>query len=173
MNKGLFIPAILMMVFLVSACTEKSETTEFYLVRHAEKAEWTNPDTTVMYNPELSEEGLARAQNFRELMADKEVDIIFSTEYKRNMGTIQPLAEYGDIEVKIYHWYEWQDMLDEIEQKHRGETIVICGHGDNLLPMISALNGIPPQDSLVDGEYDKIFHLLQSPDTTITETIIF
>ena len=122
MNKGLFISAILIVVFLVSACTEKSETTEFYLVRHAEKAEWTNPDTTVMYNPELSEEGLARAQNFRELMADKEVDIIFSAEYKRNMGTIQPLAEYADIEIKIYHWYEgrtcWMKLTKITTQKH-------------------------------------------------------
>jgi hypothetical protein len=42
-------------------------------------------------------------------------------------------------------------------KKHAGKTVLICGHGDNLLPMIEYLNGKRPQESLGPHEYDKIF----------------
>lgn len=173
MNKATILLTIPAILCLFCACAEERKETEFYLVRHAEKEVWTNPDTTVTYNPGLSEEGIARADKFKELMADKEVEVIYSTEYDRNMGTVLPLAEYAGIEIKNYHWYEWQDMLDEIEREHLGATIVICGHGDNLLPIVSALGGTPPQDSLGDHEYDKIFHLIKKRDSTYTQTIVF
>jgi 2,3-bisphosphoglycerate-dependent phosphoglycerate mutase len=167
-----FIGTAFFALFLFS-CSPSESFTEIYLVRHAEKAVWDNPDTTVMYDPELAPEGILRAESLINILGQKGIEVIYSTLYKRNMGTVQPLAKSKGLEINNYHWYEWQDMLDEIDQKHMGKTILICGHGDNILPMISALNGLPSQDSLASEEYDKIFHLIVSRDSTMVNTLIY
>ncbi len=159
-------------IFL-SSCTQEKEPVEVYIMRHTEKTVWDNPDTTAVYDPDLSSVGRERAQKLVEVFNDRDIAAIYSTEFKRNMGTVLPLAEKRGIEIREYEAHDWGDMLEEIGVEFRGKSVLICGHRNNIFNLISAMNGTPPQDSLAEYEYDKIFHLKWSENNTEVRTITF
>lgn len=161
--KNLLIPLLALILF--TACSENSQT--IYLVRHAEK---DLNDTTA--NPPLTDAGKKRAQRLVKEINAGEIKAIYSTKYSRNLNTVQPLADSLNLEISTYEWHNWEPMLDEIRANDKS-GVVICGHGDNLLPMIQYLNGEPPQDSLGKQEYDKIFVLTVKSDTALVKTITY
>lgn len=168
MKKSLI--AVVSMAILLISCGQKHDTTIFYLVRHAEKAE-SNTMQNKDENPPLTEEGKARANRLRELLGKQEIATIYSTSYKRNMNTVKPLATANNISIENYEWHTWQPMLNEALANHKGKTVVICGHGDNLLPMIEHLGGKKPQESLEPHEYEKIFKVEVGSHSTKVEVI--
>jgi phosphohistidine phosphatase SixA len=156
-------------LLLSGSCSQEPEHQTIYLIRHAEKV---LTDTTD--NPPLTDEGHIRAQEIAEIIDPKSIDRIYTTEYQRNLQTIAPLAEASDAEVKYYEWHDWQPMLAEIRANSlRLHHVAICGHGDNLLPMIAHLGGEPPLGSLGDFEHDKMFKVLIYGDTTLVEMITY
>ena len=166
-----FLYACLALCILAACSTEDANPqTTFYLVRHAEKLQ---SDTLQGKNedPPLTSEGLDRANRLKSLLADKKIAAVYSTPYQRNVNTVKPLATGEQVAIEHYEWHNWQPMIEEALGTFKGKTIVVCGHGDNLLPMISYLNGEKPQDSLARFEYDKIFKVEVAADTAVVETI--
>jgi phosphohistidine phosphatase SixA len=161
---------LLIISVLIVSCgeSENSKTQTFYLVRHAEK---DLSDTTE--NPQLTDEGVQRAFNLVSVLKDVKVDAIFSTKYDRNINTVKPLSGKTHKEIEIYEWHDWTPTVDKITKEKSLEIIVICGHGDNLLPMIEHLGGTKPQESLGHHEYDKIFKVTVFEDSTSVEVIVF
>lgn len=160
-----FIFLSLLFLRILTGCISESDKTIVYLVRHAEK---NLTDTTD--NPPLTTDGEKRAQQLVEEMKGIELAAIFSTEYDRNLNTVKPLAISRNIEIRTYSWHDWQPILDEIKKKS-GENFLICGHGDNLLPMIEYLGGEKPLASLGKHEYDNIFKITLSDKKTEVEVI--
>lgn len=132
-----------------------------YFVRHAEK---DLTDTT--NNPPLTPEGKMRAEKLKNILKDQPVDAIYSTKYQRNINTVRPLADLKEIDIQMYAWTKWQPMIDKIK-KNDEKFIVICGHGDNILPMINALGVNPPKEKLMKHEYDKLFVVYYGDSTYI------
>jgi len=163
--KSIFIA--LLTVLLIVSCVPDTSKTTIYLVRHAEK---DLSDTTD--NPALTMKGESRAIHLMELFKKDSVHGIYSTKYDRNINTVQPLADLKELEIGIFDWYEWQPMMDNV-LKEKNKTFVICGHGDNLLPMIEYAKGKKPQESLAHDEYDKIFKLEVYKDSTNVKVIVF
>ena len=156
---------------LFTSCDDQ-EVTTFYLVRHAEKE--MNDSTEKQNNdPKLTIEGKQRAQKLADLLQEEKISAIYATVYQRNMKTVAPLARSKDLSINNYEWYEWQPMIDSIKQEYTSKSVLICGHGDNLLPMIDYLNGKRPQEKLAKREYDKIFKIMYEPDTTIVTTLTY
>ncbi len=162
---------ILLLALLSAAgCRDTSPTStgqHIYLFRHAEKEY-----DTLSQDPALTLEGEQRAANITSLLQDVQVDRIYSTKYVRNMETIYPLAKAQSAEIKPYEWHDWAPMLNEvIAQQLDLRTVVICGHGDNLLPMITYLGCATPLDSLGAYEHDKYFAVKLLPDTCMVEVV--
>ncbi len=155
----------LLLASLLLACGDAShKATTVYLVRHAEK-DLNDPSE----DPPLTPEGKARAVSLAVLLKDVPFDGIFSTRYDRNLGTVMHLATLKNIDIAPYEWYEWQPMIEHIRSAPGGQTFLICGHGDNLLPMIQALGARPPLDSLGHQEYDKLFVVSFLPEGSEVE----
>jgi len=153
--KTIFYLVIFMhLIFSLISCDSRKEDVIIYIVRHAEKNLADTSD-----NPALTQEGVDRANKLVEEMTDIKLDGIYSTEYDRNMNTIQPLANNRNISILTYDWYDYHNMLDEIK-KENGKTYLICGHGDNILPMIEYLDGERPIEFLSKNEYDKLFQII-------------
>lgn len=163
---------ILVIILLVSgmaiftACGGEEYTTTVYLVRHAEK---DLSDTSS--NPPLSRDGFARAQTLKDMLANERIEAIFTTFYRRNMQTLQPLAQHKNLEMRSYEADEWQPMVEFIKENMKGFKVVICGHSNNLLPMIEGFGGNPPIDSIGENVYDKIFKVIIKPNETQVEMI--
>lgn len=160
---------ILSIAFILSACGANDEPQKIYLIRHAEKL---LSDSTG--NPPLTEAGIARANKIAEMYADKSIDRIYSTQFDRNMHTIQPLADASGAEIKPYEWQDWEPMINEIiANQQKLKTLVICGHGDNLLPMITYMGGVKPIEKLGDYQHDILFEVVLLPDTTHVNVIAY
>ncbi len=171
MNRTLNLTFIVVLVGLVVSCHNK-ETTTFYLVRHAEKVE-SNTMQDPNEDPPLTREGEQRAQRLKDLLSDNNISAIYSTQYQRNINTVKPLSELKEIEISYYEWHNWQSIMDESLKKYSGGTIVVCGHGDNLLPMITYLGGKKPQNQLAKHEYDKIFQVKYGKDSILVKTLTY
>lgn len=136
-----------------------------YFFRHAEKANQTE-------EAPLTEMGKERAALIATILNDAKVDRIYSTRFPRNMATIEPLALGKNLIPKVYEWHDWKPMLAEIQANQLElSTIVICGHGDNLLPMIGHLGCMLPQDSLGPYEHDVYFEVQLLGDTCIAKAV--
>lgn len=157
---------ILGLLTITPACEQKKTETSIYLVRHAEK------DTLFQgENPPLIEAGYQRAERLKELLKSENIEQIYSTKFIRNINTVSPLLAALNLEAKLYDYYQFHQTVDSI--KIAGKKTLLCGHGDNLLPIIAHLNGQPPYESLGHNEYDNLFKLRVLSDTTLVEVIKF
>jgi len=157
---------ILVLLFTSVSCNQKQTETTLYLVRHAEKDTLDKGE-----NPPLIEEGYQRAERLKDVLKNEGIEQVYSTKYDRNLNTVKPLLDLLKKEAQIYDWYDYHSSVDAI--KVAGKTTVLCGHGDNLLPIISHLNGKPPYASLGHNDYDNLFKLTILSDTTLVEVIKF
>jgi 2,3-bisphosphoglycerate-dependent phosphoglycerate mutase len=144
-----------------------TEPTVVYLVRHAEK------DLTDLsaQDPPLTEEGYRRAGHLAERLQNEKVEVILSTRYQRNRNTVQPLAEAKRLRIEEYDWHDHEGVRKLLTGKHAGKTVVFCGHGDNMLPLIALLVAEPPLDSIPAYEYDNLFTVVIQPDGSATARV--
>lgn len=142
------------------------ESTIIYLVRHAEK-ELSNPTDK---NPPLTSQGIARAKRLADKLKKENIKAIYSTQFKRTMSTVQPLADQKKLTIKKYYGVDYEALKKMIEGD-KGKTIVICGHSDNLLPIIKSLGAAPPIENIADTDYENLFKVVLSGDGKAIATV--
>ena len=74
-----------------------------YLVRHAEKV--TSDEAMVVADPRdppLTEAGEARAETLADLLSNKGITAIYSSDYTRTRDTAEPLAATLGLDVQLY-----------------------------------------------------------------------
>ena len=125
--------------------------TTVILVRHAEKKiEPQNPD------PDLTPEGLARAQEIARVFAGAGINAIYATQYKRTQQTVKPLSDRIGVPVTLLNSKDTDELLNQIQTAHRGQTIFIAGHSNSVPKIVSILsNETFPE--IPDNEYDNLF----------------
>jgi 2,3-bisphosphoglycerate-dependent phosphoglycerate mutase len=129
---------------------EETTLTTFILIRHAEKG------TDDPKNPTLNEEGLARTQNLIGLLKHVDVNVLYSTPYKRTQQTIQPLADKYTLSIQEYNPSS-MDFLNAVWAQNKGKTIVISGHSNTTPLVANYLLGEEKYSNLDESEYDKVF----------------
>jgi phosphohistidine phosphatase SixA len=157
---------LLTFLALTNLYAQQKRTTVVYLVRHAEK-DMSNPGDK---NPPLTEQGNTRAQHLADKLKKEKVGAIYSTKFDRTMSTVKPLAEQKKLAIKEYHGLDYEALKKQIEA-NKGKTIVICGHSDNLIPIMKAFGAIPPVEKIADTEYDNLFKMVVTPDGKAIATV--
>lgn len=148
--------------FLLSCQQDINRTV--YLVRHAEKDLADKTD-----NPPLTQVGVQRALSLVDVLKEEEIAAIYSTPLQRTTQTVYPLSDFKKVKIEFYEWDDYNGLKKRIKNLKTQGAVVICGHGNNLLPMIKTLGSEPPLDSLGHEEYDKIFKVKEGE----TEIIIY
>ncbi|HET7114584.1 MAG TPA: phosphoglycerate mutase family protein [Pyrinomonadaceae bacterium] len=125
--------------------------TTVILVRHAEKnLEPNNPD------PDLTPQGVARAQEIARAFADAGVNAIYATQYKRTQQTVKPLADRIGVPVTLLNSNQTDELVNQIQTIHRGQTIFVAGHNNSVPAIVSVLSNEKfPQ--IPETEYDNLF----------------
>jgi 2,3-bisphosphoglycerate-dependent phosphoglycerate mutase len=136
--------------FLLSCQQDINRTV--YLVRHAEKDLTDKTD-----NPPLTQIGVQRAMSLADRLKDEEIAAIYSTPLQRTTQTVFPLSDLKRVKIEFYEWNDYAGLKKRINGLKNKGAVVICGHGNNLLPIIRTLGSIPPLDSIGHDEYDHIF----------------
>lgn len=145
-------------VFFLLSCGNK-----IYVVRHAEKEGGIDMATMKpTTDPPLSLEGNQRALKLKEILSNKNVKHIFSTNTLRTVSTAKPLKElYLGMPTQLYS--SKPDSLEAFIQKIksiRKGNVLIVGHSNTVDDIVNKLAGktVVPGD-LKDTEYDNLFIL--------------
>jgi len=143
---------LILMLLLVVSGIKAQEITTVILVRHAEKA----ADEAKDGDPMLTEEGTSRAEELKRVLRDTDIDVVYSTPFKRTRQTVQPLAASRDLEVQEYNPFKLDQVLDLIAQ-HKGKTIVFSGHSNTTPVILNKLVGEDRYRQLDEMDYDNLY----------------
>lgn len=142
--------AILLSGFLASVNAQDNPITTIILFRHAEAEQ----DGTK--NPALNEIGKERAGELRRVLSKTEIQAVYSTELKRTISTASAIASERGLEIIYYDPFS-KTFIDEILEKHQGETIAISGHSNTTPSLVNQLIGEEKYPDLDHNAYDNIF----------------
>ena len=148
---------VLLILALLSSCTTQqkintitaTEMTTYILVRHAEKVKGVK-------DPDLTKEGLERAKSLAYLLKDVELTAIYSSDYKRTQQTAFPTAEVKKITVTSYDPRNLESLVEEVDKKYSGKTVLIVGHSNTTPALAKLLTGID-YTSFDESVYDNYF----------------
>ena len=120
-----------------------------YITRHAEKA------TNDPKDPELTSDGIARANALGILLYTKNIKKIYSTSYKRTQSTAKPLSEAIHVPIQEYNKDTSGTLLRRVLASRQNTFIV--GHSNSVIPMLDSL-GLPHKKMKIEeNEYDNLF----------------
>jgi phosphohistidine phosphatase SixA len=141
---------------------EELTPTVIYLVRHAEKAD-ENPE-----DPALTEPGQARADLLVHLLAEAELDAVWSTDTRRTRNTAAPVADAKGLSVELYDPRGVAAFAQVL--KARGGQHLVVGHSNTTPSFVEALGG-DAMSAIVDAEYDRFYIVTAGPDGHV-ETVL-
>ena len=139
---------ILVIFFLTSFYANSQECSSFYLIRHAEKLRIDKTER----NPKLNDKGILRAEKWKEILKNINLDKIYSTDYYRTIETANPTSKSQNIDITIYS----PSNIDykNFKEINKGKKVLIVGHS-NTIP--NFVNGL-----IKKGFYDQIDDLNNS-----------
>lgn len=165
---------LLIFLFFLTSCNQsaiptqiqkETTTTTYIFIRHAEK-DLSDPNNR---NPNLTEEGKTRAENWAKILADTKVDIIYTTDYIRTQKTAEPIATSQGLETTIYNPKDLND--SDFQKKTKGKTTVIVGHSNTTPSFVNKIIGENKYKSIDEKIYGKIF-ILTITNNTITDIVL-
>jgi len=133
----------------INASDEKEAHTIVFLTRHAEKRADQGK------NPDLTEEGSKAAQRLATLLSEVDVDVIYSTPFKRTVQTATPTAKEKDVPVTQL-MLNAQEMALKIRALHEGESVLVAGHS-NTTPALLTQLGVEKPIVIEHNQYGDLF----------------
>jgi len=147
----------LVILFTFSCKSDKNEfapsnleTTVYYLIRHAEKDRSTPNE-----DPGLTEKGLERAKNWANILKEKKIDLVFSTEYKRTQQTAKPIASARKLENLSY---DARDLYsNDFKIQTKGKSSLIVGHSNTTPVFVNTILGKQEYKQMDDKDNGKLY----------------
>lgn len=137
----------LLIISLLSTSLFSCTETDIYIVRHAEK------DTINASDPPLTDAGLQRAQDLADLLKDKNITKVYSTNFVRTRSTVKPVADQEGISTIIYDDIaHLQEMLSFGNKKN----MLIAGHSNTILDIARMLETSPVRQTIEDSDFDNL-----------------
>ena len=141
---------------------QETETTTYYLIRHAEKNRLVTSDN----NPNLKEKGVDRAVNWSKTFKHIDFDYIFSTNYKRTIQTAVPTAKSKDLEIEFYNP---DDLYNEdFKSLTKGKTVLIVGHSNTTPQFINKILGEEKYPEMEDRNNSDLYIITISENNKST-----
>ncbi|CAN5671742.1 hypothetical protein BH09BAC4_BH09BAC4_14340 [soil metagenome] len=135
------------LVMFLTACS----TTTVYIVRHGEKV--NESDTT-----NLSPAGYARANALADTLANRGIDSILSTPFRRTRQTVGPLAQRTGVRVVDYPAKPNEAIVNRISQI-RNKTVLVAGHSNTILEIARGLGATPTMANIASGDFDNLLRV--------------
>ena len=158
----------LVSLLLVAGCLTGCSSSTVYVVRHAEKVDET--DST-----NLSPAGLQRAVALADTLANRGIDSIFTTPYRRTRQTGEPLATRLRIRSVDYSAKSTEVIVNRV-LRARHKTVLIVGHSNTILDIVKGLGARPTLAKIESGDFDNLYRVRISrrpfgKSVTLVETI--
>jgi broad specificity phosphatase PhoE len=141
---------LILLICCLTACTTApapKDNYTLYLVRHAEKQADDSRD------PELTEAGTHRSKNLANWFADKDINDIWSSDYKRTRDTAKPTVSRLGLKLNIYDARDL-NALNETLLRNQNNALIV-GHS-NTTPELARLLCNCDIEDMNDSEYDRL-----------------
>jgi len=124
---------ILSVFFLTSFYAGSQECSSFYLIRHAEKLRIDKTER----NPKLNDKGILRAEKWKEVLKNIDLDKVYSTNYNRTIETAKPTSRSQNIDIEIYS----PNNIDyrNFKEINKGKKVLIVGHSNTIPNFVNGL----------------------------------
>lgn len=129
---------------------DEADVTCFILVKHAEKG----PDGD---NPNLTQEGMERAERLANILSQLELDKVYSTLFQRTRQTALPTAEDQGLDLTNYGGFDHDEVIDDILANNNQGRILIVGHSNTTPNFINALTGTLDFPEITEDTFDDLF----------------
>jgi phosphohistidine phosphatase SixA len=126
-----------------------AEAQTIVLVRHAEKVDSSK-------DPDLSDEGRARASRLATMLADAGVSALFATQYARTQQTVAPLAAARSLTPAVMHSDDIDGLAARLRALSPDAVAVYAGHSGSVPKLLSALGHQTPPD-IDESDYSNLF----------------
>ncbi|GAA0719463.1 phosphoglycerate mutase family protein [Aquimarina litoralis] len=165
LNITIFIFCLFSLYGYSQETNKEASTTTYILVRHAEK-DLSNPENK---NPDLTEEGISRANRLVKILKDIHIDMVYSTDYKRTLQTATPIAKDRNIEIELYDPKKSYDKT--FQEQTLGKTTVIVGHSNSTPTFVNKIIGQKKYSGIDEKDYNKLFIISLQKDV-ITDMML-
>ncbi len=145
---------LVFLVLLISSCKSNLPLADgytLYLVRHAEKVEDGSRD------PVLKKEGIQRADQLKDLLLDRDIATIYSSDYQRTRSTAQPLAKELNKDISLYNPRDLEALVNLLVS--RKETALIVGHSNSTPSLANLILGQDIFEQFEESQYDQIIEI--------------
>lgn len=129
--------------------SQNVEKTKIYLVRHAEKLKVKSRD------PKLSFKGEMRAKKLADMLEGEEIDVIYSTQYKRTQMTAAPIASLKKLQIQTYSLPP-ELLANKLFTLHKDQTVLVVGHSNTVPKIIKGL-GVKDEVFIDHQQYGDLF----------------
>lgn len=130
------------------------KTTTYYVARHGEKE--GGGAMTMSADPPLSAEGQKQAIDLKNLLTNKNIKAVYSTNYARTMATAEPTRLLYGVTLKTYDPRKNDQLIQELKNISDGNVLVV-GHSNTVDDIVNGLMGISEFSDLPDTEYGSLF----------------
>ncbi|MCE1204210.1 MAG: histidine phosphatase family protein [Holophagaceae bacterium] len=109
-----------------------AQDTVVVLLRHAEKSH--KGDSAL-----LSHTGQRRAASLPPQLGPYAPSALFASNLRRTQQTLEPLSKALALPLQIYERGREGALAQRILTLHSGQVVIVCGHSDTLMVLVSAL----------------------------------
>lgn len=143
---------IILITLVITSCTHT-----YYIVRHAEKAQANSGVAMSSPNdPPLTEAGKQRAEKLKDLLKNKKIRYIFSTNFNRTLSTAKPLSDAIGVTTTIYDARKDSALIAQLKTLKKNTLIV--GHSNTIDDIVNRLcNEKKVPGDIEDAVYDNLF----------------
>ncbi len=128
-----------------------------FVVRHAEKADPSDPDTP------LSEAGETRARALASALSGRGLKAVYATEFKRTQQTAKPAAQAAGVDVVIINNAERTALIERAKAVPMGSAVLIVGHSNTVPDIVRELSG-EEVDGISENEFDNLYEVVLEAD---------
>lgn len=163
---------ILVLGFVLTGCAStvskdiaslEAKSVQVFLVRHAEK-------TTNSTDPDLTQDGHARAIELSRLLQNVELTTIFSTNYLRTKNTAEPVAVLQNLQIMEYDPQDlaaFSKAIINLEGKH-----LVVGHSNTTPVLVELLGGDAISEIDEKSEYDRLYIVTQTSNGNVNSLLL-
>ncbi len=130
---------LLILVFALQFSISNAQTTTYYFIRHSEKVDNSE-------NPDLSEKGKLRAENWNKIFSETKFDAIYCTDFKRIIQTATPILNFRNLKPIIYNPKTID--LEVFKSETKNKTVLVVGHSNSTPEFVNKL--------IKEKKYEKI-----------------
>ncbi|KGJ93456.1 SixA phosphatase family protein [Thalassotalea sp. ND16A] len=150
MLKLVYLSVLLCLLPASASSAEDKQGFTIYLIRHAEKL----PDTK---NPALTQCGLTRAESIAQQLQLINIEMLYSTNYKRTQQTAAPTSTSKQLSVISYDPANLPAFAKSLLAAKKNALVV--GHS-NTTAVLAGLLAEQPLTSFDESIYDRIYQVV-------------